>query len=299
MQRKPDWLLKKKDITLNHDMKKMLRDLNLHTVCESASCPNISECFKANTATFMVLGDICTRGCKFCGVTKKKPQSIDPNEAQNIAEAVQKLNLEYVVITMVTRDDLPDGGAAHLSGIVSELKKQNPKLLVEVLTSDFYALENYENLLKFAVKNLLESGVNVFGHNIETCENLYPKIRTVADYKRSLNVLKIIKALNGIAKTGIMMGLGETEADIKKTLKDISGTGCDILTIGQYLMPSKAHYPLDRYVKPEEFEAWKEYAYNLGFKAVEAGPFVRSSYKAKEIYEKLKGDQNFAISTII
>jgi lipoic acid synthetase len=299
MQRKPDWLLKKKDITLNHDMKKMLRDLNLHTVCESASCPNISECFKSNTATFMVLGDICTRGCKFCGVNKKKPQPIDPNEVQNIAEAVQKLNLEYVVITMVTRDDLRDGGAAHLSDIVFGLKKQNQKLLVEVLTSDFYCGENYENVLKFAVNNLLESGVNVFGHNIETCENLYPKIRIVADYKRSLNVLKIIKALNGIAKTGIMLGLGETEVDIKKTLEDISGTGCDILTIGQYLMPSKVHYPLDRYVKPEEFEAWKEYAYNLGFKAVEAGPFVRSSYRAKEIYEKLKGDQNFAISTII
>ncbi|MCP4482690.1 MAG: lipoyl synthase [bacterium] len=287
MQRKPEWLFKKKDIRLNRDMKKMLRDLNLHTVCESAKCPNISECFKSNTATFMVLGDACTRYCKFCGVDKKIPAVPDINEGENIKKAVIKLGLKYVVITMVTRDDLSDGGGAHLAEIVKALKNDNQNILVELLTSDFYSSENYENLLKFIVNKLLNSGVDVFGHNIETCRRLYPEIRKISDYDRSLFVLKMIKALGGIAKTGIMLGLGETEEDIHLTLADIYHTGCDILTIGQYLMPSKKHYPLKRYVKEEEFETWRKVALGLGFRAVEAGPFVRSSYKAREIYNCL------------
>ena len=370
--RKPDWLLKKKDISLNHDMKKMLREFNLHTVCESAACPNISECFSENTATFMVLGDVCTRACKFCGVQKvtnvipeirkanypgseisdqvrydikrrydtkhaqddaflhlsSRPTGeiflqddvlggFDSNEAKNIVEVIKKLKLQYVVLTMVTRDDLPDGGAGHLVNVVKQIKKDCKDVLIEVLTSDFYCSENYKNLLKFKVNSLFDAGVNVFGHNVETVERLYPIVRSnklssrnsrseypgseipdqvrydkliFAEYKRSLKVLETIKkgSDSRIVKTGIMLGLGETEEEIKQTLKDIYNTGCDILTIGQYLMPSRKHYPLTRYVNPEEFEQWKKYAYDLGFKAVESGPFVRSSYKAKELFGMLK-----------
>ena len=296
--RKPNWLVKKKDVALNREMKQLLREHNLHTVCESASCPNISECFSQNTATLMVLGDICTRNCRFCGVEKGNPKQIDIAEPDNIVNVIEKLNLKYIVLTMVTRDDLPDGGAEHFSNVVKNIRQRfntDDDVFIEILTSDFFSkqylndFKNYEKDLDGYILKLVDSGINVFGHNIETVENVYPKVRTIAEYKRSLNFLQTVKKnhKNIIVKTGIMLGLGEKFDEVKNTMKDVFATGCDILTIGQYLMPSLNHYKVEKYLTVEEFDEYKAVALEIGFKAVESGPFVRSSYKAKELYESL------------
>ncbi len=268
-------------------MKKILRDYKLHTVCESAKCPNISECFANRTATFMVLGEICTRNCLFCGVEKGKPSAPETEEADNILEAIKRLKLKYAVLTMVTRDDLEDGGAEHFVKIITKIRENfptNDDVKIEILTSDFYSRqdEDYESSLAKIIKNFENAKINVFSHNIETVPRLYPKIRTITDYKRSLNVLKIAKksTQNVLIKTGIMLGLGEEPCEVEQTLRDILETGAKILTIGQYLAPSKNHYPVARFLEQKEFDSYKDFALNLGFTKVEAGPFVRSSYKA-------------------
>jgi lipoic acid synthetase len=300
MMRKPDWLIKKKSVALNREMKQLLREYNLHTVCESASCPNITECFSQNTATLMVLGNICTRNCRFCGVDKGKPLAIDNSEPENIVNAIEKLKLKYIVLTMVTRDDLVDGGAFHFANVVKKIRERfldKKDVLIEILTSDFFnkkfqKIENYDECLKEYIFALVDSGIDVFGHNIETVENLYPKIRCVADYRRSLSFLETVKKNHPkiFVKTGIMLGLGEEAHEVERTLLDIFNTGCDILTIGQYLMPSLDHHRVERYLTLEEFADFKSLALQIGFKAVESGPFVRSSYKAKELYGVLRNE---------
>ncbi|MFC1485324.1 lipoyl synthase [bacterium] len=289
-KKKPAWLSKKTNLAINREMKKSLRKYKIHTVCESASCPNISDCFKRQTATFMIMGNTCTRACKFCGVKKGIPQKLDIKEPENIAEIINHLKIKYAVITTVTRDDLSDGGAEHFINVIKKIKEKCGKdVLIEILTSDFYTKENYQNKLKQTLENLFNERINVFGHNVETIPRLYPKLKARSDYNRSLQVLKKAKNLNknNIVKTGIMVGLGETIEEVKKTIQDIKNTGCDILTIGQYLSPSKNHFPIFRYAQPEEFIYLKDFAYSLEFKAVEAGPYVRSSYKAKESYETI------------
>lgn len=297
--RKPDWLIKKKDVLQNHNMKKLLRDYNLHTVCESASCPNISECFKNNTATFMILGDICTRDCKFCGVEKGFPKFSNEKEAEDISEIIEKLKLAYLVLTMVTRDDLEDGGADYFVEMIKKIREKNKKqnLYIEVLTSDFFSrkfkdFEKYKIDLIDYIKSFEKAGINVFGHNLETVKRVYGLVRNIAKYDISLNFLKILKETispdsNILVKTGLMLGLGESFDEVKETFFDIKETGCDILVLGQYLSPSLKHYPVNKYLSPEEFENYKKLAIDMGFKAVESGPFVRSSYNAKNIYERI------------
>jgi lipoic acid synthetase len=219
--RKPSWLNKKKSLQELHDMKKKLRGLKLHTVCAGAACPNRAECFKNRTATFMIMGDVCTRACKFCGVSKLNPQPIDLDEPKNIAIMVKQLELEYVVITCVTRDDIIDGGAKHFCNVINAIHEYNPSVKIEILTSDFYSSifstgEEYKNLLKLKVEDILKTNIVVFGHNIETVERIYPLTRRISDYKRSLDVLKVVKEVDSkmITKSSFMLGLGETVEEI-------------------------------------------------------------------------------------
>ncbi|MCX8082374.1 MAG: lipoyl synthase [bacterium] len=269
--------LYKKKITLSEIVKteKILREMNLHSVCEESRCPNISECFKKNVVTFLILGDICTRNCQFCSVKKGIPLPVDEEEPLRVAKAVEILGMEYVVITSVTRDDLPDSGAGVFKATVEEIKKTSCMSKIEVLIPDFNGDEK-------AILTVLDTFPDVISHNIETVERLYPVLRDRADYKRSLGVLKKIKKLNPEQKikSGIMIGLGETEDEIMETMKDISSTGCDFFSIGQYLAPQKAGFTVQRYYKPEEFEYYKEKAKEAGFRYVESGIYVRTSYNA-------------------
>jgi len=251
-------------------VRELLAGLDIYTVCESAKCPNIGECFCHNTLTFMVLGNICTRNCKFCGVQKGQPLPVDPNEPAKIAQAVQRLGLDYIVITSVTRDDLKDGGASHFARVIKEL---NP-LKVEVLIPDF--LEHLPIVL--AAKPF------VLNHNIETVPRLYSQVRPQANYQRSLELLKQSKLLDKTVytKSGFMVGLGENQEEVLFLLEDLKTAQCDMVTIGQYLAPAKTNFPVQRYVEPEEFENYQRVGAKLGLK-VKAGPFVRSSYQAKEL----------------
>ncbi|MFC1512589.1 lipoyl synthase [bacterium] len=286
---KPAWLRKKKDLNINRDMKKILRTNRLHTVCESASCPNISECFKKMTATFMILGDTCTRNCLFCGVRKGTPHAIDKNEPIRIAQAVNKLGLEYVVITCVTRDDLFGGGASYFCEVIDHIKSVcGYDIKIEVLTSDFYTGVDKKNLLKSNIAKIINAGVCVYGHNMETVPRLYKDTRIMSNFKRSLNILKTVKKIDNtvLTKTGFMLGMGETFEELTDCMKQLRGIDCDIITFGQYLAPSKAHFPVQKYLTIEEFKKLKKIALKMGFTAVESGPYVRSSYKAKDIYRK-------------
>jgi lipoic acid synthetase len=268
------------------DMKLMLRGLSLHTVCEEAKCPNLNECFGRGTATFLIMGDICTRNCTFCAVKKGEPTPIDPEEPKRIALTVKKLGLRHSVVTSVTRDDLEDGGASHFAATALEIKKYNNNITVELLIPDFQGNSA-------SIKKIADAAPDVINHNIETVSRLYKYVRPRADYNRSLNILRLAKELshNSITKSGFMVGLGETNEEIVSVTKDLRAVRVDILTIGQYLRPSGKHYPVVRYVTPEEFRSYEEIGYNLGFSYVVAGPFVRSSYKAEEA---LKGSMNRA-----
>jgi lipoic acid synthetase len=278
--RKPGWLkVKSNEGQRNAEIGEMLRALNLHTVCEEANCPNIGECFCKGTVTFMIMGRHCTRNCSFCNVTKMPPQPLDKNEPQNIAEAVKKLGVKYIVITSVTRDDLPDGGGAHFADVVTAIReslKENPPK-IETLIPDFKG--DYDALLK-----VIAAKPDVISHNIETVPRLYPKVRAMADYERSLRVLKNIGKNGIITKSGIMLGLGETEEEVIRTFKDLREAGCQLLTIGQYLSPSKRHYPVQSYITPEEFEKYRKTALGIGFSHVASAPLVRSSYMAEAGY---------------
>jgi lipoic acid synthetase len=278
--RKPEWLkVKSNEGQKNAEIAEMLRRLNLHTVCEEANCPNIGECFCMGTVTFMIMGKNCTRNCTFCNVTKSCPQPLDKNEPQNIASALKKLNIKYIVITSVTRDDLSDGGAAHFADVIltikKELKEKAPK--IEVLVPDFKG--DYD-----ALKTVINAKPDIISHNIETVERLYPYVRPMARYDRSLQLLSRLSE-NGVpAKSGIMLGLGETEEEVIKTLKDLYSNGCRLLTIGQYLSPSKLHYPVKEYITPQVFQKYKDIARQTGFLYTASAPLVRSSYMAEKGY---------------
>jgi len=275
--KKPEWL--KKSISLNNSninqVQELLTNLKLNTVCQSAKCPNIFECFSKKTATFMLMGNICTRNCAFCGVKSGKPQDLDKFEPENIAKAVNEMGLSYIVLTSVTRDDLGDGGANHFAKTVREIKMINPNLKVECLIPDFKG--NKENL-----KILLDAKPDVLNHNLETIKRNYKTIRYQASYNRSLDILKNSKDINPevLTKSGFMLGLGEEKEEILELLHDLESINCDIVTIGQYLQPSKENYPVQKYYSGEEFEKIKNLADSFNFKSVVAGIFVRSSYKA-------------------
>lgn len=256
-------------------MKNFLREFSLNTVCEEARCPNIAECFERRTATFLILGDICTRRCGFCSVKKGKPRPVDSGEPERISKAAKKLGLKYVVITSPTRDDLADGGAEIFYASVRELKKINLNIRVEILVPDF-------NGRKEAISRVAQSGAEVIAHNLETVPRFYQQARSGASYSRSLEVLKLIKQLSGAhTKSGIMLGMGETRAEIKTVMADLVRANCDFLTLGQYLPPSAHHYPVKEYVTPERFADLKKVAGNYGFKSVQSAPYTRSSYNAE------------------
>lgn len=263
----------------NHATKRLLRNHRLSSVCEEARCPNQEFCFAKPTATFMILGSACTRNCAFCAVTSGAPSNVDPTEPEQIVGAVQEMGLRYVVITSVTRDDLSDGGAAHFACVIKALKIGLPGVGVEVLTPDFKGdLE--------ALKIVIAAGPDVFNHNMETVQRLYQEIRPQADYGRSLEVLRAAKEINPLirAKSGFMLGLGETPDEVETLLGDLRNAGCDALTIGQYLRPSKKNQPVVEYIIPRVFDELKDKAMRLGFTSVASGPLVRSSMNAEEMY---------------
>ena len=275
--KKPEWLKKKIDSAAVTEMEGMLRSLSLHTVCEGANCPNLCECFKNKTATFMILGDVCTRNCRFCAVCKGSPTPVDLEEPDHVATAAQRLGLLHTVVTSVTRDDLADGGAAHFAQTIAALKALIPGSTVEVLIPDFQGSRG-------ALKTVMDAHPDILNHNIETVPRLYRAVRPMADYIRSLELLRTAKSLDGsvFTKTGIMVGLGETEDEVYAVMDDLIGAGCDILTIGQYLQPSKNHIGIAAYIHPDTFEQYKKTGLKKGFKYIASGPFVRSSYNAIE-----------------
>jgi len=275
--RKPDWIRIRVSSSPEVDrIKKLLRKNGLSTVCEEASCPNLSECFSGGTATFMIMGDICTRRCPFCDVGHGKPNPLDPEEPKNLGEAIAELKLKYVVITSVDRDDLRDGGAEHFAECIRESRERSPELQVEILTPDF------RGRMDIALDILAKSPPDVFNHNLETVPRLYRQSRPGANYKWSLELLKRYKALRPdvLTKSGLMVGLGETKEEILEVMRDMREHDIDMLTIGQYLQPSKDHLPVERYVEPAEFDEYTELAKELGFTHAACGPLVRSSYHA-------------------
>jgi lipoic acid synthetase len=282
-RRLPPWLRAKSGHWERvHDMKVLLGGSRLHTVCEEARCPNQGECWTRGTATFMLLGDTCTRSCGFCAVTTGRPGAPDPEEPQHVAEVSQRLGLTFVVVTSVARDDLRDGGAAHFAATVRALRECNPRVQVEVLVPDFQANPD-------SIRTVVESQPTVFNHNLETVERLSKEVRVQARYRRSLEVLHLAKELGQpVTKTGIMLGLGETQEEVLALMRDARAVGCEILTIGQYLQPTKRHLPIVEFVHPDRFKALEEAGYSLGFKAVYSGPLVRSSYHAELTARKLE-----------
>jgi len=278
--RRPQWLrLSPLDPTILGRMKKLTRDLKLHTICESARCPNRPKCFAENTATFMILGDICTRNCTFCAVRHGKPNSPDPQEPERLVMAVDKLGLRYVVITSVTRDDLPDGGASHFAQCIKAIHKYDATIMVEVLIPDFSGSLS-------ALQAVIDASPAVLNHNVETVPQLYHEVRPQANYQRSLQLLKQAKLLDRglLTKSGLMLGLGESHREIIEVMADLKLAGCDVLTIGQYLQPSLRHHKLVRYIPPEEFEEYQNMGTEMGFASVISGPLVRSSFHAAETY---------------
>ncbi|MBW7957019.1 MAG: lipoyl synthase [Deltaproteobacteria bacterium] len=284
MKRLPPWTKKPiGPLTRLHEVKSILRKRNLHTVCESARCPNIGECFTKPTATFMILGDVCTRHCGFCSVDKgARPVQVDPDEPANIALTARELGLKHVVITSVTRDDLEDGGAGQFALTIKAVKDNISGILVEVLTPDFKG--DME-----ALETVLEARPDIFNHNLETVPSLYPKVRPEAGYERSLKVLREAKRPGIVVKSGIMVGLGETPEEVRALLKDLKSAGCDAVTIGQYLRPTRNSLEVEEYIEPEKFKEYEDFGKSIGIRHVYSGPFVRSSYNA----ERLLGEIGF------
>ncbi len=278
--RLPVWLRKPQtDFVALHEIKRELRRRNLHTVCESARCPNIHECFHRGSATFMILGNLCTRGCGFCAVPKARhPPTPDPREPELVADMARRMNLRHVVVTSVNRDDLADGGAAHFAATIRQIRRALPGAIVEVLTPDFMGDLR-------AVETVLAAGPDVFNHNVETVPRLYPLVRPQARYDRSLAVLAFASRHGGgaLVKSGLMVGLGETPGEVHALMRDLREAGVAILTIGQYLQPTRRNLPVAEYLAPERFEEYRETGLRLGFAAVFSGPFVRSSYMAEQV----------------
>jgi lipoic acid synthetase len=272
LQRLPQWVVKKaEDHREIHRTKALLRSKKLNTVCESARCPNIVECFARPTATFMILGDRCSRNCGFCSVSAGEPQALNPQEANSIASAVGELGLKHVVLTSVTRDDLPDGGAAHFARCIETVRNDHPQVTVEVLTPDFQGREK-------DIKTVIVAGPDIFNHNLETVPRLYPVVRSEADYHRSLELLRLVKSEGLTTKSGIMVGLGENEGEVETVLSDLRSVGCDRLTVGQYLRPTRHNLPVAEYKKPEYFDRIKKQALGMGFSEVTSTPLARSSF---------------------
>lgn len=277
-QRKPDWLkIKFQDPAQINKVEKLLESLSLHTVCAEATCPNRLECFSKGTATFMILGSVCTRNCRFCDVEKGRPDLVDPNEPENLAKACKELKLRHVVITSVTRDDLPDGGADQFVRCIEKVRELNPRTSIEVLIPDLQGNED-------ALAKIVAAAPEIINHNVETVPNLYPTVRPMADYRQSLQVLANVKKMNPkiFTKSGIMVGLGEKEEEVVRLFADLRDVDCDLLTVGQYLQPSKKHHPVIEYVHPDIFKDYEKVAYDMGFRHVASGPFVRSSYNAEQ-----------------
>ena len=278
---KPSWLKRRLPTGPHYErIKALINKGGLHTVCQEAKCPNMWECFSKHTATFMIMGSRCTRSCRFCAVDHGPIAQPDPEEPAKVAEAARKMGLNYVVITSVTRDDLPDGGAAFFAKTIQEIRKQIPGALVEILIPDFQG--NAE-----ALETVLRARPDVLNHNIETVPRLYPTVRPEANYDRSLELLKQARQYDQsvATKSGLMLGLGELPDEISRTLEDLVKAGCSMLTLGQYLQPSKQHLQVERFVPPEEFDNWRKTALEIGFSQVAGGPFVRSSYHAKELFQ--------------
>lgn len=276
--RKPDWIrVRLPSNPVFFSTKALVSDLKLHTVCEEAQCPNRWECWSQGTATFMIAGDRCTRACGFCAVTTAKPFPLEADEPQRVAEAVRRMRLKHVVVTAVARDDLPDGGADHFARTIRAIRAVAPGINIEVLTPDFHAKDA-------CLETVIEAGPEIFNHNLETVERLTPLVRSRAKYRRSLEVLARVKQLapSMVTKSGLMLGLGETEAELFQTMDDLRGAGVQVLTLGQYLRPSAQHLPVVEYIHPDAFERYKELAYAKGFEFVASGPLVRSSYHAAD-----------------
>jgi lipoic acid synthetase len=283
-KRRPPWL--KARVNLGGDfaeVEQILHKWSLNTVCREAVCPNISECYNRRTATFLILGDVCTRKCGFCGVKKGNPRPLDFKEPERVAQAVKELRLHHVVITSVTRDDLPDGGAGCFARTIGAIRRYNPDTIVEVLIPDLKGSQK-------ALSIICDASPHIVGHNVETVPRLYPQVRSQAEYRQSLVVLGTIKGFYSIiTKSGLMVGLGEEKEEILTTMFELRSVGCDILTIGQYLSPKKQCFPIKRYYHPQEFEEFAREGKERGFKWIEAGPLVRSSFHAHEQWEKACG----------
>ena len=280
LKNKPKWLRAK--LPTSAEYKKTLQTVNEHelnTVCKSAQCPNMGECWSRGTATVMILGNICTRSCSFCAIQTGRPTELDIGEPARVADSIAKMNLKHAVITSVARDDLKDGGASIWANTIRAVHNRMPECAVEVLTADFRGQQEYLDIV-------LDACPDIFNHNLETVKRLQRPIRKTARYDRSLWVLEHAKSRGFITKSGIMLGIGETEDEIKTVLNDMRAVGVDILTIGQYLQPSPNHEPVDRWVTPEEFQKWKDYALEMGYGVCESGPLIRSSYHAEEQSEK-------------
>lgn len=263
----------------NRTVRGILKENGLNTICESGRCPNKGECFANGTATFLLMGSLCTRTCKFCSVNKGRPQALDENEPQRVAQAVFAMKLNHIVLTSVNRDDLPDQGSNHFVKTIEAIRLKTPHAQIEILTPDFQGKDEL-------IKTVLQAKPAVFNHNVETIPRLYKRVRPGSIYKRSLHVLKLAKKIDCTipTKSGLMLGLGETMEEVKEVLQDLLKVHCDMLTLGQYLQPSRKELPVVRYLKPYEFDSLKEYALSIGFQTVHAGPLVRSSYHAKEVY---------------
>jgi len=277
---KPDWLrVKAPQWERVGNVKGILRDLGLNTVCEEASCPNIGECFNAGTATFLIMGPACTRACPYCDIDfEKKPQPLDPTEPERLAEAVRRLNLNHVVITSVNRDDLPDGGASQFVRCIEGVRSLSPQTTIEVLIPDLCG--NWD-----ALEIILQAKPEVLNHNTETIKRLYRRVRPQGDYQRSLELLKRSRQLRPevYTKSGLMVGLGETDGEVREAMEDLRAVDCDILTLGQYLQPTPKHLAVQGFIPPEQFDTWRDFGESIGFLQVVASPLTRSSYHAEQV----------------
>ncbi len=284
IQRKPDWIrVKISNSSIYNETKKIVKSNNLHTVCEEAGCPNISECWSKRHATFMIMGDTCTRACAFCNVKTGLPNALDRKEPLRIAKATRDLNLKHVVITSVDRDDLEDGGAEHFAQTILEIKTLNPNTSIEILTPDFLRKGD-------VYKKIILTKPDVFNHNIETVPSNYTKVRPGSRYFQSINLLKEVKDCDDkiFTKSGLMLGLGESEDELYQVMDDLRCAKVDFLTLGQYLQPTDRHYPIKKFIPPEDFEKYKKIAYSKGFLLVSSSPMTRSSYHADDDFQKLK-----------
>lgn len=287
IQRLPEWLtirLPRPDTI--EEVKQMMRKARLHTVCESARCPNLPECWSKKTATFMILGDTCTRACGFCAIKVGRPLSVDGEEPDNVAEVTRELGLKHVVVTSVARDDLADEGSGQFADTIRAIRRKCPQTIIEVLTPDFKGK-------RWCIKNVTDAKPEIFNHNIETVERLQTIVRPQAKYERTLQVLKTVKELDSsiYTKSGLMLGLGESKEEVVKTLKDLRGVGVDAVTIGQYLRPTMRHLPVNTFIHPKQFEEYEKIGMDMGFAFVASGPFIRSSYNAIEFSKRVMAER--------